>query len=1070
MTKEKKEGLFAKVSYASVLNGEARKLFLQSFLKKLNTFYIKYFGKEETRKVMGCIEKGILDIESPETYFFNTDNASDNSLELYNTSRNISDFFYDSLINFNRRAELGETNIQVREFFLAFADALSKQAKVIEPSDLPNYLRTLISSFSRTTTKSPFRFTFLMPEETIRLEETLGISTEKYHYLLKTFFLILDEFKEGKKLNLPKIEVLVPVYRDIRFSQLRYLGYALGLRKDTLDKELRGISLSEDTMELRIGLEMLMSMHNLDFSTDSIIIELQRIAKVADFKSYSARRLITDPFKDRGIPRSTLSEENVSFIYINREMFDQSFKPYFSNITLDCSSIKPIGNIEKYIDYAKNLSLLKDYYFKNFHFKYKDPTFKITLKNVKEYDQKFVDFVKDKIQRMKSLTNKEFIIDIMYNREVAERKAVDGEPTHFRVISDIHHDYNRGNKYLFNFGNDFILNCGDTGGDAMTCINWNKNYVKNGVVVAGNHLGYSPVYPELNGVQNIQEFGSFTHVENTKNNQIHEMSHHLHGLNGIRLLSNSMTEYNGVIILGTTLFTDFALFGKNRIEECMHYAKRYMNDFRYIYVVGHREYSLNPDGTWKIIMRKKSESKVRLFTPQDHAYFFHFSYNFLKEKVQQYKNKPIIIVTHHAPSPYSIAPEYKNDTLSAAFASNLNKFIIDNPQIRLWAHGHCIDDQTEVLTTKGWKTFYKIKESDTLLNLNTVTHKIEKDKINAIISKNYTGDVYHFQPMGSDIRVTSSHDMLTINKKTNKIRKIEAQDLYNKKQKFLIRAGVQEKEGLKLSDNLLRLLVWISADGNRPKENSNLTRFRLFKERKIKRLQELLSNLHIPYRTYYYSDKGGCSINFDLPQELQGMSFKPIDPSIIQCNQHQCSVILEEYANTDGTHNNNSIIIYTSKKEEADTIQLMCVTNNFGCSISSRVNHGFKLQSKEPKVSYELNIVSKPYRCIDNPHNTTTIEHVTDEHFWCLNTNNGTLIIRRNGKVNITGNCHSPVDYILGQTRVVCCPFGYNNENNFVLPNEYGVRIPIEDIKSKKPWTEIFKKQAEKKQLTIYTE
>ena len=77
--------------------------------------------------------------------------------------------------------------------------------------------------------------------------------------------------------------------------------------------------------------------------------------------------------------------------------------------------------------------------------------------------------------------------------------------------------------------------------------------------------------------------------------------------------------------------------------------------------------------------------------------------------------------------------------------------------------------------------------------------------------------------------------MLTINRKTQKLTKIKAKDLYNKKQKFIIRAGIQDKKGINLPDNLLRLLVWMSADGNKPKESSNLVRFRLFKERKIKK-------------------------------------------------------------------------------------------------------------------------------------------------------------------------------------------------------------------------------------------
>lgn len=40
------------------------------------------------------------------------------------------------------------------------------------------------------------------------------------------------------------------------------------------------------------------------------------------------------------------------------------------------------------------------------------------------------------------------------------------------------------------------------------------------------------------------------------------------------------------------------------------------------------------------------------------------------------------------------------------------------------------------------------------------------------------------------------------------------------------------------------------------------------------------------------------------------------------------------------------------------------------------------------------------------PKEKTNIEHVKNEHFWCIKTKNKNFLIRRNGKVHITGNCH----------------------------------------------------------------
>jgi Icc-related predicted phosphoesterase len=53
------------------------------------------------------------------------------------------------------------------------------------------------------------------------------------------------------------------------------------------------------------------------------------------------------------------------------------------------------------------------------------------------------------------------------------------------------------------------------------------------------------------------------------------------------------------------------------------------------------------------------------------------------------KSKKYVVVTHHAPTPLSIAKCYKEDRLmNGAFHSDLSEFIMDRPQIKLWTHGH----------------------------------------------------------------------------------------------------------------------------------------------------------------------------------------------------------------------------------------------------------------------------------------------------------------------------------------------------------------------------------------------
>ena len=1072
-------------SFSSILREETSVIFLERFVQRLTNLLTKTYGETETKRIIDFLQKGKVIIGNPESFLLKYAPMNDNSIALYNLSGDLDEFFFNALTTFKKRAEDGETDIVLREFFLVLIDIFSKNKK-LSHDKLIFYIRYIFLFLSNITHPAPFTLQLIHPKMLELIKEYIDLDLEDYNNLYILIFAHLKKLTQQnvltkKEAYFPKMEIIYPVHKDARAAQQYYLASIFKMKPRYVNSYIKDIpNLSKRTSKLDVALNRMLQKTNYNknaFDMESIYLELERIEKIMPLKTYPLESELYQNVPAFNTYKDIFKDKRIRKTYIFDENYQETFEPYSSNITIDCYR-ESRKKVEEYIDVAKNLSLVKNYTLKGFkEHNIKNRVIKcahkITFINVTDATKEFTSFVEDKIEQINSITNTKFVYEIKFHHNSMDKFLRQKKSKYIRVISDIHADINRNKNYAFNFENDFVINCGDTAGDAITCREWNKTHIQKGVVVLGNHLGYSPSYPELNNPEHIEEnlknYGHPTHVKNTKNEQIYEVGVALTGKSGPLILSNSETEYEGIKILGTTLYTDFNLYGEKHKEEYMAYAQKYMNDFRYITLIGHREYKQNRDGTWEKLLKKRSNSQIRLFTPQDHAYYFNFSLGFLKQKVLEYKNKPIIIVTHHAPSPYCISPQYQGSMLNPAFASNLNQFILENPQIRLWCFGHCVDDKTEVLTTEGWKTFETIKQTDKLLNLNISTNKIEEDKINFIINKNYTGNVYYFHSKGTDLRVTDEHDMLTIYKKTKKITKIKAKDLYNKKQKFLIRAGLQDKKGLDLSDNLLRLLVWISADGNISNKTSNLVRVHLYKHRKIERLKQLLAELKIPYKEYLQKD-GANNIHFYLPDELQGYSFKPIDARITSCNKHQCAVILEEYANTDGYKPYKSYVIYTSKKEEAEAIQLMCITNEYGCIINTRENHGFKLQSNSKKTNYELYIVNNPYRCLDNPQHTVSIEKVENEHFWCLNTNNGTLIVRRNGKVNITGNCHSSFDFILGETRLVCEPFGYGNENNkeILLPSDYGKRISIKNIKDKKSWREILKNQIEQGSIKCY--
>lgn len=128
-----------------------------------------------------------------------------------------------------------------------------------------------------------------------------------------------------------------------------------------------------------------------------------------------------------------------------------------------------------------------------------------------------------------------------------------------------------------------------------------------------------------------------------------------------------------VRIVGATMWTDFALFGEGLRPMIQARAGREMNDYARIKM---REF-----GPWR---------ETRRLEPDDTARIHAMSVQFIREALARDFDGKTVVMTHHAPSPRSIAPKYAADQMSAAYASDLER-LIGTFQPTLWVHGHIHD-------------------------------------------------------------------------------------------------------------------------------------------------------------------------------------------------------------------------------------------------------------------------------------------------------------------------------------------------------------------------------------------
>lgn len=667
---------------------EARLKCKENNLKEIKKI-LQLRNNQEATQVLQLLKNERMQIENIETFLSANYKTEDISLEIYKKTKTPVEFFKKAFNYFREVENSGVSYIKIREFILVVTDLIS--SKKIKKESLEFYLDNLFILACPEINRPCYNIQIVDVYLKKKIERITGLNLRMYGTVLKTFLKILKEHcNDLSSSKIPKITLLLGVYENLRELQIAYLVNTFSIAPERIKTLSQHIdNLSEDTQELRVFLESLAIKRNYEnFDIEPVILQLKEMAGKSVFNRFYLQRDITDNFQIMRLPRADYKKYHVTSSFINAELFLKNYQKIAkSNVIVDCKNIKE-KRIEELLGYAKEMCLCKDLALNNVERfskkKYNDRIYKITLVNVDVYTQDFINELCKKLKNIRSLINKDIIIEVEYNPEVARQKIELVEPTYIRIISDIHADINKNQNYLFNFKNDFVIDCGDTAGDAITSTNWLKANIKAGVAVAGNHLGYSPactthVLPILYNLK-INE-------QNTKNMQSRILAEFLNNTK-IKYLSNKCTFYQGMAILGTTLFTDFCLFGEEHREECIRYAKMYMNDFKLPTIYRHTKYILTENG-WERKFLPKGEGYVEQFSPNDHAYYFHYSMEFLKERVKYFKDKNIIIVTHHAPSMYSVASQYKNDPLSAAFASNLNEFIINNPQIRLWVHGHC---------------------------------------------------------------------------------------------------------------------------------------------------------------------------------------------------------------------------------------------------------------------------------------------------------------------------------------------------------------------------------------------
>ena len=170
---------------------------------------------------------------------------------------------------------------------------------------------------------------------------------------------------------------------------------------------------------------------------------------------------------------------------------------------------------------------------------------------------------------------------------------------------------------------------------------------------------------------------------------------------GVHFLDKNSVKIDDITFIGGTLWTDM----NNEDSETLYNVNSMMNDFRVVQngnkkgFKRHKVYKKNLDGEYAtdengqwIQDGVKSIEYIPTFSTEDaledHKKMMHYIDSVIYNKF----NEKFVVVGHHAPSKQSTHPRYKDDTImNGGYSSDLTKFILKNPQIKAWTHGHTHD-------------------------------------------------------------------------------------------------------------------------------------------------------------------------------------------------------------------------------------------------------------------------------------------------------------------------------------------------------------------------------------------
>ena len=303
----------------------------------------------------------------------------------------------------------------------------------------------------------------------------------------------------------------------------------------------------------------------------------------------------------------------------------------------------------------------------------------------------------------------------------------------------------------------------------------------------------------------------------------------------------------------------------------------------------------------------------------------------------------------------------------------------------------CVDMDTEFLSPRGWVKISDWENHD-VAQYCVVTGKIEYVKPEYV--KLPCDKLYHFKTKyGIDQMICEDHRVLYLDE-GGSVKVASGKQVYEKhnssvrgfRGKFITTFSLPEMEGEYFTDEELRVMVMVAADGHIA--NNVSVSVNVKKERKKIRARELLMAAGIEFKEHK-SGEGYARFYFKPPVMSKKLNYW-------FANEHQLRVICDESFFWDGSDNR----FFTCCKETADFMSYAFSATGRRVTVSEDVR-------EDKPLCYGLTVCDVTEITMSgSPTRTPATEVVPKDGMkYCFRVPTSFWVARRNGRVFVTGNC-----------------------------------------------------------------